>query len=191
MCFPTLYPSGRFGENYPRDVHISSSEFVKSRLLHKDGRFRKDDQYVFYLLWQKEMRELAAGVCNLLKGTRQHAMPVRELVDKVSKSDEEIEGNLSTVFQSVRGSSSIGSSDRVRYSACREYGPPTLFLTLSCAEYDCEEIATYLRKVNDVSEAILLGDCAQRTPSQCHGNSLRSSRFLQDCGTTGSCTWYC
>ena len=47
-----------------------------SRLLNKDGRFHKDDQYVFYLLWQKEMRELQAGVYNLLKGTRQHAMPV-------------------------------------------------------------------------------------------------------------------
>ena len=69
MCFPTLFPSGRFGEGYKRDVKLTSDEYVKSRLLHKDGRFCKDDQYVFYLLWQKEMRQLAAGVCNLLKGT--------------------------------------------------------------------------------------------------------------------------
>ena len=31
----------------------------------------------------------------------------------------------------------------------REWGTPTLFLTFSCAEYDCEDIARYLRKVND------------------------------------------
>jgi ATP-dependent DNA helicase PIF1 len=62
MCFPTLFPSGRFGEGHQREVTLSSSKYVKSRLLHKDGRFCKDDQYVFYLLWQKEMGQLAAGV---------------------------------------------------------------------------------------------------------------------------------
>ena len=31
----------------------------------------------------------------------------------------------------------------------REYGPPMVFLTFSCAEYDCVDIARYLRRVND------------------------------------------
>ena len=39
----------------------------------------------------------------------------------------------------------------------REYCPPTLFLTLSCAEYNSLEIATYLRKVNDVSDSYPIG----------------------------------
>ena len=73
LCFPTLFPTGRFGESHPRDNAISVSEFAKSHLINKDSRFRKDDQHVFYLLWQKEMREISAGV---LKSTRQHAMPV-------------------------------------------------------------------------------------------------------------------
>ena len=80
LCFPTLFPTGRFGESHPRDNAISVSEFAKS---HQDSRLRKDDQYVFYLLWQKEMREISAGVYNLLKSTRQHAMPVGEFVDSV------------------------------------------------------------------------------------------------------------
>ena len=106
LCFPALFPTGRFGESHPRDNAISVSEFAKSHLLNKDSRFRKDDQYVFYLLWQKEMREISAGVYNLLKSTRQHAMPVGEFVDRVSTSDEEVEGNLSTIFQQAQ--SSIG-----------------------------------------------------------------------------------
>ena len=39
LCFPTLFPSGKFGEGHTRDIHISPSEIVKSRLLNKDGRF--------------------------------------------------------------------------------------------------------------------------------------------------------
>ena len=70
MCF-AFQPSFRV-VNLASIIHakktISFSEFTKSRLMNKDGRFRKDDQYVFYLLWQKEMRELAAGVYNFLKG---------------------------------------------------------------------------------------------------------------------------
>jgi len=76
MCFLILFPTGKFGEFHPR-AKLSNSEYIKSRLLNKDSRFRKNPQYVFYLLWQKEMRELSAGVYNLLKSTRRQHMSVR------------------------------------------------------------------------------------------------------------------
>ena len=105
------------------------------------------------LLWQKEMRELAADVCSLLKSTHQHRMPVGEFMDRVSSSNEKIEGSLSTVFQNVR---------ELKQYCCllcmvREYGLPSLFLTLSCAEHDSEEIATYLKKVNNMSDNYPIG----------------------------------
>ena len=34
LCFPTLFPSGRFGESHPRRIPISASEFAKSHLLN-------------------------------------------------------------------------------------------------------------------------------------------------------------
>eukprot|EP00731_Ephydatia_muelleri_P010648 Em0005g1234a len=69
MCFPTLFPSGQFGEFHPRDKPVSASEYAKSRLLNKDPRFRKDPQYIFFLLWQQEMRQISAGIYNVLKST--------------------------------------------------------------------------------------------------------------------------
>ena len=163
-CASTLFPSGRFGESHPREVPISPSEFAKSHI-NKDSRFRKDSQYIFYLLWQKEMRELAAGVYNLLKGTRQHALPVGELMARVSNSDHDVEANLSTVFQSVRGSKQywyLRRSDVL--CMVREYGSPTLFLTLSCAEYESHEISNYLRKVNSVSDSYPIGKLCTEDP---------------------------
>ena len=79
------------------------------------------------------MCELAAGMYNLMKGTRQHPMPVREFMRRVSDSDQEVETNLMTVFQSVRGSKQYLSRSEV-LCMVREFGPLTLFLTLSCAE---------------------------------------------------------
>ena len=101
MCFPHLFPSGRFGEFHTRDVKISSSEYSKSRLLNKDSRFRKDSQYVFFLLWQKELRQLSAGVYNLMKRTEQQRMSVQLFLDKLSHSDESVEANVSMIFQSI------------------------------------------------------------------------------------------
>ena len=165
LCFPTLFPSGRFGESHNRLTPISLSEFVKSRLLNRDSCFRKDSQYVFYLLWQKEMHELAADVYNLMKGTRQHALPVGDFIDRLSNSDENVEANLSTVFQSVRGSKQYWY---LRHSQVmcmvREYGSPTLFLTLSCAEYESLEISNYLRKVNDVPDSYPIGKLCVEDP---------------------------
>ena len=141
------------------------SEFAKSCLLNKDSRFCKDCQYVFFLLWQKEMRELAAGVYNLMKGTRKHALPVREFMDRVSTSDEDVAANLSTMFQSVRGSKQYCYLRRSEVNCMvREYGSPTLFLTLSCAEYESLEITRYLRKVNDVSNSYPIGKLCTKDP---------------------------
>ena len=83
MCFPVLFPTGKFGEFHPRKEKISPSEYIKSRLLNKDSCFRKDPQYVFYLLWQKEMRELSSGVYNLLKSTRRQCLSVSMLLEQV------------------------------------------------------------------------------------------------------------
>ena len=127
MCFPTLFPSGRFGEHYLHEVKITHSEYAKSRLLNKDSRFRKEAAYVFYLLWQKEMRELASGVYNLLKSTTQQRMPVGLFLDKVSASDPDVEANLSTMFQQNCGTKQYWfqkSSDLK--CMLQEWGSPTL-----------------------------------------------------------------
>ena len=165
LCFPHLFPSGKFGEFHSRQSKISSSEYAKSRLLNVDPRFRKDAQYVFFLLWQKEMRELSAGIYNVLKKTGQHSMPVDRFLDKVSKSDQDVEGNLSTMFASVRGSKQYWflRNSELRCMV-RESGSPTLFLTFSCAEYDCPHITKYLRKVNNVQDSYPIGKLCAEDP---------------------------
>jgi len=60
-------------------------EYEKSHLLNKDSRFRKDPQYVFFLLWQKEMREIASGVYNVMKSTKAIPMSVSNILHKVDR----------------------------------------------------------------------------------------------------------
>jgi len=153
MCFPVLFPDGQFGKYHPRQYKLSHAEYDKSRLLNRDSRFRKDPQYVFFLLWQKEMRELAAGVYNLMKSSKTMPMSVTKLLHQVQTSNEQLEANLSTMLQTVRGTKQYWYRKKGDLMCMvREAGPPTLFLTFSCAEYEAPDIIDYLHIVNDVPE---------------------------------------
>ena len=50
MCFPTLFPTGRFGEYHYRKVKLTPTEYVKSWLLNEVSICRKHHSYVFYFL---------------------------------------------------------------------------------------------------------------------------------------------
>ena len=182
MCFPVLFPTGRFGKYHPREVKISHSEYVKSRLLNKNSRFRKDPQYVFYLLWQKEMRELAAGVYNLLNTSkRTQPMTVGSLLSNVQTNNKHLEANLFTMLQSVRGTKQywfMRKSDELR-CMIREWGSPTFFLTFSCAEYESPDIAKYLRNVIDVPPSYNIGRLCTEDLSVSWKFSMKFHSFFQ------------
>ena len=182
MCFPVQFPDGRFGKYHPREVKISHSEYDKQRLLNKDSRFRKDPQYVFYLLWQKELRELSAGVYNLLKQSRasQH-MTVGSLLSNVQRNDEHLEANLCTMLQSVRGTKQYWFLRKSELRCMiREWGSPTLFLTFSCSEYESPDIINYLRQVNDVPPSYNAGKlCTEDPVSVSRKFSMKFHAFFQ------------
>ena len=152
LCFPLLFPTGKYGEFHPRTVKLSFSEYLKSKLMNCDSRFRKSPEFVFYYLWQKELRELSSGIYNVLNSTSRRHQTVKQFVDGINGSDASIEANLCTVLQSVRGTKQFWYCQKGDVLAMiREFGCPTLFLTFSCAEYDSVEIGRYLRKVNEVA----------------------------------------
>ena len=154
LCFPALFPTGRYGEFHPRPVKLTFSEYLKSRLMNTDSRFRKNPDFVFYYLWQKELRELSSGIYNVLKSSSRNSHTVKQFVDGINSSDAGIEANLSTVLQSVRGTKQFWFRQKGDVLAMiREFGCPTLFLTFSCAEYDSADIDRYLRKVNKVAKS--------------------------------------
>ena len=87
------------------------------------------------------MREISSGVYNLLKSSRKPSVSVGMLLEQVNSSDEHLEAHLCTMLQSVRGTKQywfLRSSELK--CMIREFGPPILFLTFSCAEYESPDI---------------------------------------------------
>ena len=165
MCFPVLFPTGQFGEHHPREVKLDFSQYIKSRLWNKDSRFRKTPQYVFYLLWQKGLRDVNAGIYSVLNTKKSRPMSVGAFMSKMGHSDEHLEASLSSIFSSVRGSSQYWFQRKSEVQCMiREYGSPTLFLTFSCAEYESPDIIGYLRKINGVSDSYSAGRLCTEDP---------------------------
>ena len=111
------------------------------------------------------MRKVLTGIYNLLKMNKSKAMSVEQLLSKVQSSDEQLESNLCTMFQTVCGTKQFWYTRKSELKCMlREYGLPTLFVTFSCAEYESADIARYLKKVNKVSENYPIGKLCTEDP---------------------------
>ena len=117
MCFPSLFPTGEFGEYHPRSIKVSFSQFAKSRLFNKDSRFRKNSQNVFYLLWQKKMRELNAGIFNLMKLARGGPMSVSSLIAKLDTAENTWKATCVPCCKPSGGPNSTGFKNKAKSNA--------------------------------------------------------------------------
>ena len=104
------------------------------------------------------MREIASGVYNLLKTSKMMPMTVSNLLQKVKISDEHLKANLNTMLQSVGGTKQYWFLRKSELQCMvHEAGPPTLFLTFSCAKYESPDIINYLKIINDVPHSYNAG----------------------------------
>ena len=165
MCFPTLFPTGRFGEFHPRKVKLNLAEYIKSRILSEDSRYRLCHSYLFYYLKIKQIKELKGGIFKLLNTVKGAPMTAAQFIDQVNMNGEHLEKRLCTMMQTVRGSNQywyLRRSELKRMIA--ELGSPTFFLTFSCAEYSSEDIRKYLHKVNEVPPSYNTGKLCTEDP---------------------------
>lgn len=148
MCFPWLYPYGDRGQHEERIVPITEFEYAKARLLSGDPRFRRDIQYLFFLLNQQTMRALSSGIYYCLNVIDQRfKVTAGDL--KNSTLTKEFNDNFNAVLRDVKGTQQYFSRARNDLKCMfRCYGPATWFYTISPGEWLWEDLLEYLREVN-------------------------------------------
>ena len=88
---------------------------------------------------------------NILKSSKTKSMSVSLLLEKIAKADGQLEANLCTMLQSVRGTKQYWFLWQSELKCMiRNVRAPTLFLTFSCAEYESTDIMDYLQMINNV-----------------------------------------
>ena len=137
--FPALFPYGVGGylsSCLLKNHNIGFANYVKSRILSANNKFRKDPFYVFFLLLVKEMIEMRRSEQTFFR----KASKVQDLTaSKVKQISTEFllrNNNIFRSFKSLRGTSMYFEDVKKRLMATiRQNGSPTLFCTFSCAEF--------------------------------------------------------
>ena len=157
-CFPEKFPYGTGGYlsstiDNP-DNGIGFANYCVNQILSCDPKFRNDSSYLFFLLLVKELIQLKR--CKQTYFRQATRLPNLSKNDVMNMDPENVSRFNRTyqVFKSLRGTSMYyEESKKNLMAALRQNGCPSVFLTLSCAEYDWQELlkeileTVYRRKV--------------------------------------------
>ena len=144
-CFPEKFPFGTGGylsscvDNPENDIGFAN--YCINQILSCDPKFRNDSSYLFFLLLVKELIQLKR--CKTTYFRQATRLPNLSKNDVINMDPESLSrfNRSYQVFKSLRGTSMYyEESKKNLMAALRQNGCPSIFLTLSCAEFDWPEL---------------------------------------------------
>lgn len=147
-AFVEVFPCGTGGSTVDRPVKITKAQFEKTQLLSSDGNVRRNVQYHFHNMQQKEFRAVNQGIFQVSnKGSGK--ITKKQLKEGIQDSDENVMRKISTLLGNLPTQDEFWRRIRQKIEAMIDkYGPPTFWLTLSPGEYDDDELYAYLKEMN-------------------------------------------
>ena len=146
MSNPTKYPFGSGGINTHRERSITIRKYFNQRLLHVDGRFAKDIEYLLAAQYTVEHKQVYDEISIAMRQTqgrqyRGQALTAghiknSDIVQQMIRSDDAYK-----FLKNVRGSPAY--FQRVMYEVLgmiRQLELPTWFLTLSAADIQWPDV---------------------------------------------------
>ena len=141
--FPWLFPGG-IGDVWDRERgSIDIKEWGQHLLKYHDGRFIRDQLFVLYLFNSISRKKNNSQGTYFFKSEHfftRDPPTLEELKYQISKGDDRFVQMLQYYAHNIRGSDSYWRSKAheleywVNYHLAAGHGPPTFFITLSCAE---------------------------------------------------------
>ena len=145
QCFPEKFPYGTGGylsscvDNPENEIGFAN--YCVNQILSCDPKFRNDSCYIFFLLLVKELIQLKR--CKSTYFRQATRLPNLSKDDVMNMDSENLSryNRSFQVFKSLRGTSMYYEECKKNLMAhLRSNGCPSLFLTLSCAEFDWPEL---------------------------------------------------
>ena len=159
-CFPEKFPYGIGGylSSCLQDENnrLGFSEYSIGRLMSGNPKFRLDPIYIFFILLVKELIQVKRCKSTYFRqATRLSNLKKNDIID-IDRTSLSRYNRTYQVFKSMRGTTCYFEEAKKNLNAIlRQKGCPTLFLTVSCAEFDWPELlkeileATMRKNVTD------------------------------------------
>ena len=148
-AFPWLFPGG-IGDPKVFEGHVS--DWGEMMLFYEDGRFAKDPIFPFYAMnYVIRQRNSSSGSFFIDKFHSGCPHSLEELKKSIQNGDTKFVNNLTYYNKRVYGSTSYWHHKRAELYAWLNHhievghGPPSYFITLSCAEYYWKEIVDIIK----------------------------------------------
>ncbi|XP_042269742.1 uncharacterized protein LOC121898666 isoform X1 [Thunnus maccoyii] len=141
-CFPVLFPQGRNTYHESRANRLTLSRYFNNRILHADGRFAHNVEYIFFAQYMSEIEQVVSNVSIALrkgKGCMSQNVPDNKVNDML-KNDESLKKLLEfddgyRFLKPIRGTPAFWQGAQRDLLACvRQLGVPTWFCSFSSAD---------------------------------------------------------
>ena len=150
LAFPVLFPVGRFGYQIERGVKLSPTKYFNARLLNYTGKFAANPEYLFFAQYITEQKKVQDSINIALKkvsGQRLTASEVRNM--STNMMNHLIFSDQAYFFmKNIPGSPAYWKTFLFDVVAMiKQLGPPTWWMTFSCADLRWNEIYKILSKL--------------------------------------------
>ncbi len=180
-AFPWLFPGG-IGDYHDHQQHqMTVNEWIQRCALCMDGRFAMDKMWGFYALnWATRKKNQTSGGYFVDNFFSDGPASLDVLKKEIEDGDMTWVNQISYCSQRVVGSPGYWRQKRnevctwINYHIDEGHGPPTFFITLSCAEYFWPDVERLVKERFTV--AGLIGD---RKGTRCaHGLTTTLTRGM-------------
>ena len=180
-CFPEKFPYGTGG-------YLSSciddegngmgfANYCINQLMSADPKFRQDSAYLFFLLLVKELIQLKRCKSTYFRQATRLPNLNKENIVNIDRSNLSRYNRSYQVFKSMRGTSMYYEESKKNLMALlRQNGCPSVFLTLSCAEFDWPEL---LKEIVETVERRKVSKEYIENMSQSARNKIISENVVQ------------
>ena len=153
LAFPWLFPGGKGDYCNRRDNKITIDIWMNHMLLYKDGRFAKDPMWSFFALNYSSRRKNQQSGGYFVNGFfKDGPQTLEDLQQNISSGDTNWIDRISYFSKTVKGSPGYWRAKRkevfswINYHLEKGHGPPSFFITLSCAEYHWQDIKRLIKE---------------------------------------------
>ena len=148
--FPELFPTGENGiKDSLRELKIATTDFIRSRLLNRNPKFRLNINYLFHCFQVQEVSNMCHSIGHMLRSVTGNILSAKEFHERLQNKDGIINSNMFSLMSHMRGSKEYFAKLGMDVKwMMKTLGPPTLFVTCSCVEWFSDSLISYLRSIN-------------------------------------------
>nr|XP_061819803.1 uncharacterized protein LOC133608529 isoform X1 [Nerophis lumbriciformis] len=151
-CFPVLFPTSTNTFHTRRTHRLTLSRYFNNRVMHADGRFARNVEYIFFSQYMSELDQVISSISVAMRKGKggQHS---QRISPGMLKDDESLKRLLQfddgfRFLRPIRGTPAFWSSVQKDLLACvRQLGIPTWFCSFSSADLRWQNLlASILRQ---------------------------------------------